>query len=289
MDGSPALDALADLLRGRRTAVLTGAGISTDSGIPDYRGDGSRPRRDPMTVERFLGSERDRRRYWAGSAIGWARFDAAAPNPGHLALAELERLGAVLGVATQNVDSLHFRAGSYRVVEVHGHLRTASCRNCRTAEPRDRLAARIRELNPWFDPDPAKHEIRPDGDAEVGDLERFVVPECLVCGGLLKPDVVFFGEFAKTEATRAAEQLVDEADALLVAGTSLVVNTGVRMVHRARRRGIPVAIVNRGETGVDALADLVLDAGTSETLAALAERLLPTRTGPIGTTGSGPR
>lgn len=268
------IEELAALVRGRRLVALTGAGVSTDSGIPDYRGDGSAPRRNPMTIERFLGSEADRRRYWAGSAVGWAMFEAAAPNAGHLALAALERAGALAGIATQNVDSLHFRAGSRRVVELHGHLRTVTCRNCRTSEPRDRVAERIRAENPGFDLDPERVEQRPDGDAEVGALEGFRIPACLVCGGMLKPDVVFFGEFARPEATRAAEALVDEAEAVLVAGSSLVVNTGIRLVHRARRRGVPVAVVNRGPTGVDQLAGVRLEGGTSEALAALAERLL---------------
>lgn len=268
------IEDLARLLRGRPIVALTGAGLSTDSGIPDYRGDGTRPRRNPMTIERFLGSEADRRRYWAGSAIGWRRFEAAAPNAGHRALAGLEHAGALAGIATQNVDSLHFRAGSHRVVELHGHLRTATCRNCRTSEPRDRLAARILAENPGFDLEPDDAEQRPDGDAEVGPLDGFRIPVCEVCGGMLKPDVVFFGEFARPESTRAAEALVDEAGALLVAGSSLVVNTGIRLVHRARRRGVPVAVVNRGPTGVDGLADVRLDGGTSEALAALAEGLL---------------
>lgn len=267
------VDALARLLRGRRVAVLTGAGMSTDSGIPDYRGDGSRPRRQPMTVQRFVESEAARRRYWAGSALGWARIDRAEPNAGHLALAALERVGAVVGVATQNVDSLHARAGTNRVVELHGSLRTVSCLACGSTEARESLDARLHAANPWLPTDPDSVPLNPDGDADIEHVDDVVVPSCTACGGVLKPDVVFFGEFVRPDDRAAAEAMVDEADVLLSAGTSLVVNTGRRLVHRARRDGKPVAIVNRGETAADAQADLRVEGGTSDVLSALASRM----------------
>lgn len=269
----PTPSALVELLRDRPTAVLTGAGLSTDSGIPDYRGDGSKPRRSPMTFQRFVASEDARRRYWAGSSMGWLRFARSRPNDGHVALADLERAGVVTGIATQNVDGLHRRAGSQRVLELHGSLDTVSCLDCGTRFPRAEVDVRLREVNPWLPTDPDLVPLNPDGDAEFAEIDRFVVPPCPVCGGILKPDVVFFGEFVRPETTTAAEALVDEADALLVAGSSLVVNTGVRLVHRAKRRGIPVGIVNRGPTETDALADVRIEGGTSEVLRALADAL----------------
>lgn len=267
------LDALASLLQGRRVAVLTGAGMSTDSGIPDYRGDGSRPRTNPMTVQRFLETAEARQRYWAGSAVGWQRIRDARPNAGHLALARLERAGVVTGIATQNVDSLHSAAGSQRVVELHGHLRTVSCVTCGRSEPRASLDARLRAENPWLPADPATVAIRPDGDADLAGLERMRVPACRACGGVLKPDVVFFGEFVDPQQRAAAEALVDEADAVLAVGTSLVVNTGLRLVHRAKRAGLPVGIVNRTPTPADEQAAVRVTGGASAVLTALADRL----------------
>lgn len=267
------IDDLARLVEGRRVAVLTGAGLSTDSGIPDYRGDGSKPRRAPMTLQRFEATEDARRRYWAGSALGWVRMGRARPNAGHAALVDFERAGVVAGIATQNVDSLHLEAGSTRVVELHGHLRTVSCMWCGASESREALNARLLGDNPWLPTDPEEVPLNPDGDAEISGVDRLVVPACLRCGGVLKPDVVFFGEVVRAEHRRAAEQLVDEADVLLSAGSSLVVNTGRRLIHRARRNGTPVAIVNRGPTEADHEADLRLEGGTSELLAELAARL----------------
>lgn len=268
-----ALDDLAELVRDRRVAVLTGAGISTDSGIPDYRGDGSKPRREPMTAQQFLESEAARKRYWAGSSLGWVRLERAAPNGGHAALASLERVGAVLGIATQNVDSLHARAGSRRIVELHGHLRTVSCQRCGASEARESLDDRLHEQNPWLPTAPDSVPLGPDGDAEIAHVDDMVVPACRVCGGIVKPDVVFFGEFVRADARDAAEALVDEADVLLSAGSSLIVNTGRRLVHRARRTAKPVAILNRGATAADAEADLRLEGGTTELLTGLAARL----------------
>lgn len=268
--------AAADLLRGRRIVALTGAGVSTDSGIPDYRGEGA-PKRTPMTIQQFLGDVAFQQRYWVGSHLGWLRFRAAEPNAGHLVLAELERDGFVTGIATQNVDGLHTRAGSGRVVDLHGSADQVICLDCGQVYAREDIARRIDAANPWLQrPDAVR--IAPDGDAEVvdavgTDVSRFELPTCTVCGGRLKPDVVFFGELIPQERFRDATALVRASDAMLVAGSSLVVNSGIRLLEQARRRGLPIVIVNRGATKADARASVKLDAGTSETLRALAALL----------------
>lgn len=267
---SPELDAAVALLRGR-IAVLTGAGVSTDSGIPDYRGAGA-PMRRPMTIQQFLSAPSFRQRYWAGSSLGWARFVGAEPNPGHAALAALESAGVVAGVVTQNVDGLHGRAGSRHVVELHGSVDRVLCLDCGQAFARASIAERIEAANPEFTAR-GSSVLNPDGDADVGDVADFAVPDCTVCTGVLKPDVVFFGEFVPTERFVEASAVVRGADALLVAGSSLAVNSGVRLVEQARRRRIPIVVVNRGPTKGDRVAALKLDAGTSETLVALRERL----------------
>lgn len=262
----------AHLLHGRKIALLTGAGISTDSGIPAYRGEGSRASVSPMTVQRYLADEEARRRYWIGGHLGWKTFASAAPNAGHIALAEMERSGAVSGVITQNVDGLHLRAGSSHVIEVHGTLRRVRCLTCGQVFDRRDIASQIESLNPWIT---AADGIRlnPDGDVTPETAEGFVVPTCTVCAGMLKPDVVFFGEFVPGDRFRAAESLLRASTALIVAGSSLVVNSGVRLVERARRRGIPLIIINRETTRADAWADVTLAGGTSEVLPALQELL----------------
>lgn len=267
--------AAAAVLAGRRIAVLTGAGVSTDSGIPDYRGRGA-PVRTPMTVDEFLGSEPARRRYWAGSHLGWRRFAAAKPNPGHRAVAAWEEAGLVTAVVTQNVDGLHLRAGTRRLVELHGTMRRVVCVRCGQVFDRRDLAARLEADNPWLttdDPVP----LGPDGDVVPERIDGMRVPSCSVCGGVLKPDVVFFGEFIPGPRFREAEQVVHGADALLVAGSSLVVNSGLRLVERARRRRLPIVIINRGPTRCDARATVKIDGGTSEALAALGDLLLGAR------------
>ncbi|GAA3902195.1 Sir2 family NAD-dependent protein deacetylase [Microbacterium invictum] len=268
---SAALDAAVDVLSGRRIAVLTGAGISTDSGIPDYRGQGSRVR-TPMTVQQFLAGEDFRRRYWVGSHLGWRAFAAAGPNTGHAALAQMEAAGTVTGVVTQNVDGLHVRAGSRRVVELHGTMRRVHCLHCGQVFDRRDLAERIEADNPWITV-PDSVALGPDGDVLPASSDGFIVPTCSVCEGMLKPDVVFFGEFVPAGRFRRAEQLVMLSDALVVAGSSLVVNSGIRLVERARRKRLPVVIVNRGQTRADARATVKIDAGTSQVLSAFAERL----------------
>ncbi|MFD1337910.1 Sir2 family NAD-dependent protein deacetylase [Microbacterium lemovicicum] len=265
------VDRAVDALAGRRIAVLTGAGVSTDSGIPDYRGKGA-PTRTPMTVDQFFAGEEARRRYWVGSHLGWRTFAAAGPNAGHEAIADLELSGVATGVITQNVDGLHISAGSRRVVELHGTMRRVFCTHCGQVFDRRDLALRVEAENPWLRVD-TDVLLGPDGDVRPESVDGFRVPECSVCGGLLKPDVVFFGEFIPLEKFREAEQLVQTSQALLVAGSSLVVNSGIRLVERARRRRLPVVIVNRGETRADGRATVKVDAGTSEVLAELAERL----------------
>lgn len=262
----------AEVLRGKRIALLTGAGISTDSGIPAYRGEGARTGVDPMTAQRYLADEAARRRYWVGGHLGWHAFAAAEPNAAHIALAEMERDGIVSGVITQNVDGLHLRAGSSRVVEVHGTMRRVRCLQCGQVFDRRDIAAVIEEQNPWITV-PESIVLRPDGDVAPESTESFIVPVCTNCGGMLKPDVVFFGEYVPTDRFRAAESLLRASDALIVAGSSLVVNSGVRLIERARRRGIPLIIINREPTRADSWANEALAGGTGTVIPALQELL----------------
>lgn len=260
-----------EVLSGRTLAVLTGAGVSTDSGIPDYRGKGA-PTRTPMTAQQFLSDEAARRRYWVGSHLGWRAFSAAEPNAGHHALATLEARRLAAGVITQNVDGLHVRAGSSRVVELHGTMRRVFCTHCGQVFDRRDVGARVEADNPWITV-PENIPLGPDGDVLPESTTGFVIPRCSVCDGMLKPDVVFFGEYIPVEKFREAEALVRASDALVIAGSSLVVNSGIRLVERARRRKIPVVIVNRGMTRADGRATVKVDAGTSDVLTAFAEHL----------------
>jgi NAD-dependent SIR2 family protein deacetylase len=260
-----------ELLRGRTVVVLTGAGVSTDSGIPDYRGEGA-PVRTPMTFDHFLADENGRRRYWAGSHLGWRHFSAAQPNAGHRALAQLELAGVVNGIVTQNVDGLHLRAGSRRVVDIHGSMDRVRCLHCGQTFARADIADRMARENPWLDA-PEGVVLNPDGDVTVEDSDRMIVPGCTVCGGILKPEVVFFGEFVPVEKFDEARALVRGADALVIAGSSLAVNSGIRLLDQATKRKMPVVIVNRGVTKGDPRASLKIDAGTSEVLVALRDRL----------------
>ncbi|AEE47594.1 NAD-dependent protein deacetylase [Cellulomonas fimi] len=264
---------LIDLLQGRRLTVLTGAGVSTDSGIPDYRGPDSPPR-NPMTFQQFTGDERFRRHYWARNHVGWRHVHRTQPNAGHRALAQMEREGTLLGVITQNVDLLHEQAGSRNVIDLHGRYDRVVCLSCRTVVSRSELADRLDQLNPGFaDEVVADVEIAPDADAVVERTSHFVVADCAVCGGMLKPDIVYFGETVPRERVERAYAMVDAADALLVAGSSLTVQSGLRFVRHAAQTGTPVAIVNRGVTRGDRYATVTLHAGTSETLSALADSL----------------
>jgi len=272
-DSPVEIDEAVAALAGRRIVVLTGAGMSTDSGIPDYRGEGA-PKRNPMTFDQFRESHDYRRRYWAGSHLGWKMFHAARPNAGHRVLAALEDAGVVSGVITQNVDGLHARAGSTHLVDLHGSMDRVLCLNCGQAFARASIAERISADNPWVD-EPDAITMAPDGDADVTDYSSFVVPACSVCQGMLKPDVVFFGEFIPTERFLEASALVAGAEAMLIAGSSLVVNSGIRLLEQARRRRLPIVIINRGVTKGDSRATVKLDAGATETLAELSRHLLP--------------
>lgn len=267
------IEAAADVLAGRRIAFLTGAGLSTDSGIPAYRGAGSTPRRAPMTVQTFLGSTAAQRRYWLGGHLGWRSFGTATPNAGHRAIAELERGGRSVGVVTQNVDGLHLAAGSERVVELHGTMRAVICLRCGQTFSRDAVAAQIDAGNPWLDV-PEEVLLGPDGDVRPETTDGFVLPVCTVCGGALKPDVVFFGEYVPAERFANAEALLRSGDALVVAGSSLVVNSGIRIIERARRRNLPLVVVNLEPTRADAWATTTVAASTSVALPTLLE-LLP--------------
>lgn len=268
------LGSVIGLLEGKKIVVLSGAGVSTDSGIPDYRGAGA-PRRTPMTFQQYLESEHSRKRYWAGSHLGWRRFTGSQPNGGHVALAGLERAGIATGVLTQNVDGLHRRAGSQRVIELHGALQSVQCLRCGQLFARENIAARLTAANPWLNlPDDVV--LQPDGDVEVDRLADFIIPECENCSGLLKPDVVFFGELIPKARFHAAAAVVRASEALLIVGSSLVVNSGIRLLDQALRIDLPVVIVNRGPTKGDSRATVRLEAGTTETLTALAEALTPT-------------
>ncbi len=264
-----------DVLAGHRLVVLTGAGVSTDSGIPDYRGPDSPPR-SPMTYQQFVGDPAFRRHYWARNHVGWAHVRRARPNAGHRALAALEHRGVVDGVITQNVDLLHEDAGSRNVIDLHGRYDRVTCLGCRAVIPRAALAERLHELNPGFVEamgSVADVEIAPDADAVIETTSHFVVAPCDGCGGILKPDIVYFGENVPKERVERAYAMVDAAGALLVAGSSLTVMSGLRFVRHAAKAGRPVVIVNRGETRGDPLATVRVHAGTSETLTLLAQTL----------------
>lgn len=268
----PGVDAALRLLAGRRLVALTGAGLSTDSGIPDYRGPGS-PARAPMTFDEFRSGEPARRRYWARSHVGWARMRRALPNDGHRAVAALERAGVLRGLITQNVDGLHRAAGSASVVDLHGRIDEVVCLDCREVSPRDVLQRRLAALNPGFVDAAGPAESAPDGDAVLYDTDAFVVATCEGCGGTLKPHVVFFGENVPKHRVARSYALVDGLrgdDALLVAGSSLTVMSGLRFVRRAHRNEVPIVIVNRGATRGDPLATVRVDAGCSRTLSLLA-------------------
>lgn len=263
------------VLAGRRIAVLTGAGLSTDSGIPDYRGPDSPPS-NPMTIRQFTSDPQFRQRYWARNHIGWRHMAACEPNAGHRALAALEHSGVVVGVITQNVDLLHRKAGSRTVIDLHGRYDRVVCLACGSTMGRAELSDELEQLNPGF-LERAEHvggiAVAPDADAVVSDTASFRHLDCVRCGGILKPDIVYFGESVPKDVVDQAYSLVDESGALLVAGSSLTVFSGLRFVRHAVARGIPVAILNRGETRGDALATVKVDAGCSEMLALLADEL----------------
>lgn len=253
-----------ELLASKELLVVTGAGISTDSGIPDYRGAG-RVEKHPLTFDEFMGSKANQARYWARSYVGWSRVALAEPNLGHFALAQAERLGIVQKIITQNVDGLHQRSGSKSVLELHGRLDRVICSGCGDILSRNELDARIAFLNPDVYQDQSV-EYTPDGDAEVEVGQNFRVPDCGACGAHFKPDVVFFGEQVPLIRVQESQEAVDLAEAVLVAGTSLTVNSGLRLIKRAQKRGIPIVIVNLGETRGDHMATLKLQGSTSKLL-----------------------
>jgi NAD-dependent SIR2 family protein deacetylase len=269
-DPEPVVDAL----RAGGVLVLSGAGISTESGIPDYRGEGgSLSRHTPMTYQDFVSDPQARRRYWARSHLGWRTFGRAHPNAGHRAVAAFERQGRLAGVITQNVDGLHQAAGSEEVVELHGSLARVICLSCGTISSRRVLAERLEAANTGFAP--VASGLNPDGDADLNDEQvgDFHVVPCTVCGGVLKPDVVFFGENVPPERVEHCRRLVREATSLLVLGSSLTVMSGLRFARQAAEAGKPVLIVNRDPTRGDRLALTRVALPLGATLAAVAERL----------------
>ncbi len=264
-------DALVRLLKDRRICVLTGAGISTESGIPDYRGPTAPPRRRPPLQHRdFLNDAKTRARYWARSLLGWPRFRDFQPNAAHHALASWS---AITGVITQNVDRLHHKAGQPSVLELHGALADVRCLACFGHVSRDELQRLLERDNPhaleW------QHTLLADGDAELPDsvVDGFRVPDCLSCGGVLKPDVVFFGDSVPAPRLDEAWRHFDAADALLVIGTSLTVFSGYRFVLRAKERRMPIAVMNVGPTRADADATVKVDAWAAQALPELLQRL----------------
>jgi NAD-dependent SIR2 family protein deacetylase len=269
------LDQLADLVSAGDVVVLSGAGMSTDSGIPDYRGaTGSLRRHTPMTYQTFTRDPSGRHRYWARSFVGWRQIRGARPNPGHRAVAELQAAGLLGGIITQNVDGLHQAGGARDVVELHGGLDRTVCLGCGDVADRAELDERLRAANPDFGP--RVDEVNPDGDAELPDelLDGFVMVGCLACGdGPLKPDVVFFGETVPRDRVERCFGLVEDAAGLLVLGSSLTVMSGYRFVLRAAKLGIPVAIVTVGPTRGDAKADVRVDAPLGDVLPDLVRRL----------------
>ena len=275
--GAPAdpVREIAGLLGPGGVVVLSGAGLSTESGIPDYRGPTGLARRaEPMTYQAFTGAAAARQRYWARSHLGWQHIARAAPNRGHQAVAELERRGLLSAIITQNVDGLHQAAGAQDVIELHGSLSRVICLRCGERTPRDELDQRLRAANPdWA---AQAQQVNPDGDAVLDDAAtgQFQVVDCLRCAGALKPDVIFFGENVPPARVAECYALVSEARALLVLGSSLTVMSGYRFVRHAARLGIPVAIINQGPTRGDAQATMRLDAPLGPALTTLTTRHL---------------
>jgi NAD-dependent SIR2 family protein deacetylase len=258
------LDYAREQLAGKSILVLTGAGVSTESGIPDYRGEG-KTERHPMTFDAFMGSEQARARYWARSYVGWSVIANAKPNGSHFALAQAESLGRISHIITQNVDSLHQQAGSKKITELHGRLDKVVCMSCRGLLDRSKMDVLIEQLNPGIQKD-VSVEFTPDGDAEVEASASFRIPKCPSCFGILKPDVVFFGESVPTERVVSTMEQLERSDALLVAGSSLTVNSGMRFARAASKAGKPIVIDNVGPTRADDIAIAKIEAPTSVAL-----------------------
>jgi NAD-dependent SIR2 family protein deacetylase len=267
---------VADVVGDGGVVVLSGAGISTESGIPDYRGaSGSLRTHTPMTYGDFVGSEAGRQRYWARSHLGWRTIARAHPNDGHRAVAVLQARGFVDGVITQNVDGLHGAAGARDVIELHGNLDRVICLDCRTTSPREELDRRFREANPVFEGEATR--INPDGDVELPDevVKDFRLVDCTNCGSsLLKPDVVFFGENVPKARADRCYQLIDNANAVLVLGSSLTVMSGFRFVRHAAKAGKPVLIINQGLTRGDPYAAVRVNLPLGEALTTLTGTLV---------------
>jgi NAD-dependent SIR2 family protein deacetylase len=254
--------------------VLTGAGLSTLSGIPDYRdAQGNWKRRQPVLAQDFLRSEAVRRRYWARSMVGWPVIAGARPNPGHAALARLEAASRVHQLVTQNVDGLHQRAGSARVIELHGSIAGVRCLACQHELPRERMQAMLFDTNPEWGR--LRADTAPDGDADIEpeNLEAFVVPPCPLCDGILKPTVVFFGDSVPRERVAVTMEALANADAMLVVGSSLMVYSGYRFCEHAQRQGKPIAAINMGQTRADHLLSLKVERPCAEALAELVAEL----------------
>jgi len=265
------------LRRHPRLFVLSGAGVSTDSGIPGYRDDdGQWQRSPPVTAQQFLGSPLARQRYWARSMLGWPIVARARPNAAHRALAQLEAAGRVATLVTQNVDGLHQRAGSARVIELHGSIGRVVCLDCGTGHSREAIQQQLEADNaPFREAHDRGAAAAPDGDADVAlpDVAAFNVPGCAACGGLLKPDVVFFGENVPRARVAAAMDALDAADAMLVVGSSLMVWSGYRFCERAAAAGKPMAAINRGRTRADHLFALKVERACGDALAETVARL----------------
>ena len=265
---------LAEWVADRGVVVLSGAGLSTESGIPDYRGPSGAARSDtPMTYQAFTRDPVARRRYWARSHVGWRTIGDARPNAGHRSVARLQQLAVVDGIITQNVDGLHQAGGAHGVVELHGNLARIACLDCGSRYPRDEHSARLTAANPDFTAAAAR--INPDGDVELDDteLDGFTVVDCADCGGMLKPDVVYFGETVPPDRVSRSFELVSGARTLLVLGSSLTVMSGRRFVLRAAKEGIRVAIVNQGVTRGEPYAGLTVDAPLGAVLTDLVRRI----------------
>lgn len=267
------LTALTEFIRPGGIVALTGAGMSTDSGIPDYRGPQARPRRQ-ITFQELIASRTAQQRYWARSFVGFAKFQQATPNDGHESLARLGATGAITSVITQNVDNLHRLAGSDPVIDLHGLISEVRCLSCGTVSLRSDLQNRLEANNPGF---LQRHDgvIAPDGDADIEDTADFLIVSCVVCGGTLKPNVVLFGENVAKPKVAHCFELVDAAEGLLVLGSSLTVQSGLRFVRRAAKAGTPVAIVNRGATRGDEFATMKLESSLSDVLVGLAATTRP--------------
>ncbi|MGB8942245.1 MAG: NAD-dependent protein deacetylase [Streptomyces sp.] len=282
LPASTDLTPVVEAVRAGGVAVLSGAGLSTESGIPDYRGEhGSLRRHTPMTYQEFVGAEQARQRYWARSQLGWRAMTMAHPNAGHRAVTALAEAGLVTGVITQNVDGLQQAAGAPDVIELHGSLSRVVCLDCGNGITRAELDRRLREINPDFEAAAERYRaarVNPDGDVELPDeaVREFRVVDCPACGnGMLKPDVVFFGENVPPERVAACRRLVEEAEALLVLGSSLTVMSGLRFVRQAAQSDTPVLIVNQGATRGDRWATQRVELPLGDALSALVAQVRP--------------